>query len=48
MSGMIGSRQGWKEAHYVACPAGISEIASTMVLAYYDSACDPIKLSILR
>lgn len=30
MSGMIGSRQGWKEAAYVACPAGISEIASTM------------------
>lgn len=30
MSGMIGSRQGWKEADYVPCPAGISEIASTM------------------
>jgi len=22
MSGMIGSRQGWKEAPYAACPAG--------------------------
>jgi len=30
MSGMIGSRQGWKETAYVPCPAGISEIASTM------------------
>lgn len=30
MSGMIGSRQGWKEAAYVSCPAGISEIASAL------------------
>ncbi len=30
MSGMIGSRQGWREAAYVACPAGLAEIASTM------------------
>ncbi len=30
MSGMIGSRQGWKEAAYVACPAGLAEIASNM------------------
>lgn len=30
MSGMIGSRQGWKETAYVPCPAGISEIAATM------------------
>jgi 2-dehydro-3-deoxygalactonokinase len=30
MSGMIGSRQGWKETAYVPCPAGIAEIAATM------------------
>ncbi len=30
MSGMIGSRQGWSEAPYVPCPAGLSEIASAM------------------
>lgn len=30
MSGMIGSRQGWKEAAYVTCPAGLAEIASNM------------------
>ncbi|MDX1402572.1 MAG: 2-dehydro-3-deoxygalactonokinase, partial [Kiloniellales bacterium] len=30
MSGMIGSRQGWKEASYVSCPAGLPEIASAM------------------
>ena len=30
MSGMIGSRQGWVEADYVSCPAGVSEIASSM------------------
>jgi 2-keto-3-deoxy-galactonokinase len=31
MSGMIGSRQGWKEAPYAACPAGAKEIAAGMV-----------------
>ncbi|HYL19428.1 MAG TPA: 2-dehydro-3-deoxygalactonokinase [Burkholderiales bacterium] len=31
MSGMIGSRQGWKEAPYAACPAGEAEIAARMV-----------------
>jgi 2-dehydro-3-deoxygalactonokinase len=30
MSGMVGSRQGWVEAPYVACPAGAAEIAATM------------------
>ncbi|MGO4870674.1 MAG: 2-dehydro-3-deoxygalactonokinase [Roseiarcus sp.] len=28
MSGMVGSRQGWVEAPYAACPAGLSEIAA--------------------
>jgi 2-dehydro-3-deoxygalactonokinase len=28
MSGMIGSRQGWVEAPYVACPAGLDHIAT--------------------
>jgi 2-dehydro-3-deoxygalactonokinase len=28
MSGMIGSRQGWLEAPYAACPAGLAEIAA--------------------
>ena len=30
MSGMVGSRQGWVEAPYVACPAGAAEIAAAM------------------
>ena len=30
MSGMVGSRQGWIEAPYVACPAGAAEIAAAM------------------
>ena len=33
MSGMVGSRQGWKEAPYVACPAGIEEISAGMLEA---------------
>jgi 2-dehydro-3-deoxygalactonokinase len=31
LSGMIGSRQGWVEAPYVSCPAGMSEIAAAIV-----------------
>jgi 2-dehydro-3-deoxygalactonokinase len=31
MSGMIGSRQGWKEAPYAPCPAGLAEVAAAMV-----------------
>jgi 2-dehydro-3-deoxygalactonokinase len=30
MSGMIGSRQGWKETAYIPCPAGRNDIASAM------------------
>src|SRR5437867_10848707 len=31
MSGMIGSRQGWKEVPYAQCPASVEEIAQRMV-----------------
>lgn len=30
MSGMVGSRQGWLEAPYCACPAGFSDIAAQL------------------
>jgi len=30
LSGMIGSRQGWKEAPYARCPAGANDIAKTL------------------
>lgn len=30
MSGMIGSRQGWVEAPYVPCPAGLAKIAAAL------------------
>jgi 2-dehydro-3-deoxygalactonokinase len=30
MSGMVGSRQGWSEAPYVLCPAGLAEIAAAL------------------
>ena len=32
-SGMVGARQGWLEAPYVACPAGAAEIAAATVMA---------------
>ena len=28
LSGMIGSRQGWVEAPYLPCPAGLDELAA--------------------
>ena len=31
MSGMIGSRQGWAEAPYVACPAGLDDLADGLL-----------------
>lgn len=37
MSGMIGSRQGWREAAYLRCPATADEIAANL-LRFEDSA----------
>src|SRR5262249_38621775 len=31
LSGMIGSRQGWREAPYCPCPAGAAEVAAKLV-----------------
>ncbi|HWU50641.1 MAG TPA: 2-dehydro-3-deoxygalactonokinase [Asticcacaulis sp.] len=36
LSGMVGSRQGWAEAPYVACPAGLKEIVAGLVAAPSD------------
>ena len=33
LAGMIGSNRGWKDAPYVACPAGIDELAGKLVWA---------------
>jgi 2-dehydro-3-deoxygalactonokinase len=30
LSGMVGSRQGWREAAYVACPAGLADLAAAL------------------
>jgi 2-dehydro-3-deoxygalactonokinase len=38
LSGMIGSRQGWKEAPYLSCPAGAPEIAGALVEIEFDWA----------
>lgn len=38
MSGMIGSRQGWSEAVYVPCPAGLPEIAAAMSTVQWTSS----------
>ncbi|HYZ62569.1 MAG TPA: 2-dehydro-3-deoxygalactonokinase [Acetobacteraceae bacterium] len=38
MAGMVGSRQGWVEAPYVACPAGPAELARRLVDAPFERA----------
>ena len=38
MSGMIGSRQGWLEAPYLTCPAGIADLAAALVPVPFDAA----------
>lgn len=38
LSGMIGSRQGWVEAPYLACPAGADEIAARLMPVGFEGA----------
>ena len=38
LSGMVGSRQGWREAPYVPCPAGLAELAAGLVQVPFDGA----------
>ena len=38
MSGMIGSRQGWVEAPYVATPLGIGDLAAGLARVPFDAA----------
>ena len=38
MSGMVGSRQGWREAPYLPCPAGAAELARALVVVPFDGA----------
>lgn len=38
LAGMIGSRQGWKEAPYVRCPAGVTELSAALVDIPFDGA----------
>lgn len=38
LAGMIGSRQGWKEAPYVQCPAGAAELSEGLVDVPFDGA----------
>ena len=37
MSGMIGSRQGWEEVPYAACPAGLEQIAAGMRRVHWEA-----------
>ena len=39
MSGMVGSRQGWAEARYVAAPCGADELAASLTEVSFDCRC---------
>lgn len=41
LAGMIGSNRGWREARYVPCPAGLDELARSLVWAEADAAIVP-------
>lgn len=36
LSGMVGSRQGWREAEYVACPAALSDLVPRLCPVEFD------------
>ncbi len=38
LAGMVGSRQGWKEAQYVSCPGGVAELVGAMVVVDFEQA----------
>ena len=38
LSGMIGSRQGWQEAAYLACPADVEDIAGSLAKVPFEAA----------
>ena len=38
MCGMVGSRQGWREAAYLPCPASAADIAAALVAVPFESA----------
>ena len=38
LCGMVGSRQGWREAPYLPCPAGLAEIAATLTHLPFEGA----------
>src|SRR6187551_2269313 len=38
LSGMIGSRQGWRESQALQCPAGVEELARALTSVPFDDA----------
>jgi 2-dehydro-3-deoxygalactonokinase len=47
LSGMIGSRQGWKEAPYVRCPAGATELSAALVDVPFESAQENVQVKLV-
>ena len=47
MSGMIGSRQGWREAPYIACPVRLADVASALLPLPPDPMAQAMQISII-
>ncbi len=47
LSGMIGSRQGWKEAPYVPCPAGAAELSAALIDVPFDGAQEHVQVKLV-
>jgi 2-dehydro-3-deoxygalactonokinase len=48
MSGMVGSRQGWAEAPYVALPCGVDDLAAGLISVPFDWPCHIVPGLMLR
>jgi 2-dehydro-3-deoxygalactonokinase len=44
LCGMVGSRQGWVEAPYLPCPAGLADLAAATVRVPFD---DPVRVRLI-
>ncbi len=47
MAGMVGSRQGWQEAAYCACPAGFTDIAGQLSWMALEPASEASRIAIV-
>ena len=47
LSGMVGSRQGWAEAPYAPCPAGIDQLGAALIQVPFSHSGRPVQVRIV-